>query len=197
MPARVNRRAGGRRPRAEHGAPGRDAARALHYHEEPGGQGVRGGAPPTPFASLAPAASPPRSPPPYPPPHEPRLSHSSPRALTLTHAPCLSQWARKKKIAAGVDPDEDFAAGREAESKIYVVGGAPAAATLAACPRTLLPAPPALSRPRPLARCPPLIAALRSELCAASFLPLAGLITVLVPTIAGIWAYNEGYLTPQ
>ena len=38
----------------------------------------------------------------------------------------FEEWARKKKIAAGVDPDEDFAAGREAESKIYVVGGAPA-----------------------------------------------------------------------
>ena len=92
--------------------------------------------------------------------HRPTLLHTSHCAssrtltLTLTHAPCLSQWARKKKIAAGVDPDEDFAAGREAESKIYVVGGAPAAAAaLAACPRTLLPAPPALSRPRPLARC--------------------------------------------
>ena len=58
----------------------------------------------------------------------------------------FKEWARNKKIAAGVDPDEDFAAGREAESKIYVVGG---------------------------------------------------LITVLVPLIAGIWAYNEGYLTPQ
>ena len=37
----------------------------------------------------------------------------------------FKEWARNKKIAAGVDPDEDFAAGREAESKIYVVGGAP------------------------------------------------------------------------
>mmetsp|Transcript_870 Transcript_870/g.1444 ORF Transcript_870/g.1444 Transcript_870/m.1444 type:complete len:109 (+) Transcript_870:69-395(+) len=26
---------------------------------------------------------------------------------------------------------------------------------------------------------------------------VGGLITVLVPVIAGIWAYNEGYLTPQ
>ena len=25
----------------------------------------------------------------------------------------------------------------------------------------------------------------------------AGLIAVIVPTVAGIWAYNEGYLTPQ
>ena len=26
---------------------------------------------------------------------------------------------------------------------------------------------------------------------------VGGAITVLVPLIAGIWAYNEGYLTPQ
>ena len=36
----------------------------------------------------------------------------------------FEEWARKKKIASGVDPDKDFAAGREAESSIYVVGGA-------------------------------------------------------------------------
>ena len=36
----------------------------------------------------------------------------------------FEEWARKKKIASGVDPDEDFAAGREVESNIYVVGGA-------------------------------------------------------------------------
>ena len=34
----------------------------------------------------------------------------------------------------------------------------------------------------------------RARLC----LPFcAGLIAVIVPTVAGIWAYNEGYLTPQ
>eukprot|EP00324_Dicrateria_rotunda_P004554 CAMPEP_0206160822 /NCGR_PEP_ID=MMETSP1474-20131121/7140_1 /ASSEMBLY_ACC=CAM_ASM_001110 /TAXON_ID=97495 /ORGANISM="Imantonia sp., Strain RCC918" /LENGTH=108 /DNA_ID=CAMNT_0053562403 /DNA_START=28 /DNA_END=354 /DNA_ORIENTATION=+ len=58
----------------------------------------------------------------------------------------FEEWVRQKKIASGVDPDEDFAAGRGVESGIYTVGG---------------------------------------------------LITVLVPLIAGIWAYNEGYLTPQ
>ena len=58
----------------------------------------------------------------------------------------FEEWVRKKKIASGVDPDEDFATGRAAESAIYQVGGA---------------------------------------------------ITILVPLIAGLWAYNEGYLTPQ
>jgi hypothetical protein len=36
----------------------------------------------------------------------------------------FEEWVRQKKIASGVDPDEDFAAGRQAESKIYLVGGA-------------------------------------------------------------------------
>ena len=36
----------------------------------------------------------------------------------------FEEWARKKKIAAGVDPDEDFGAGRRAENSIYLVGGA-------------------------------------------------------------------------
>jgi len=58
----------------------------------------------------------------------------------------FDEWARQKKIASGVDPDEDFGTGRRAESTIYLVGG---------------------------------------------------LIAVLVPVIAGTWAYNEGYLTPQ
>ena len=53
---------------------------------------------------------------------------------------------RQKKIASGVDPDEDFGSGRRNEATIYLVGGA---------------------------------------------------IAILVPVIAGIWAYNEGYLTPQ
>jgi len=58
----------------------------------------------------------------------------------------FEEWARKKKIAAGIDPDEDFGASRRAENSIYLVGG---------------------------------------------------LITILVPVIAGTWAYNAGYLTPQ
>ena len=36
----------------------------------------------------------------------------------------FEEWARKKKIASGVDPDEDFASGRKAEGGIYAVGGA-------------------------------------------------------------------------
>ena len=36
----------------------------------------------------------------------------------------FEEWVRKKKIAAGVDPDEDFATGRQNEGRIYVVGGA-------------------------------------------------------------------------
>merc|ERR1719191_382161 len=55
----------------------------------------------------------------------------------------FEEWVRQKKIASGIDPDEDFGAGRRAEGSIYLVGG---------------------------------------------------LITVLVPVIAGLWAYNEGYL---
>eukprot|EP00310_Coccolithus_braarudii_P001980 CAMPEP_0183379456 /NCGR_PEP_ID=MMETSP0164_2-20130417/125431_1 /TAXON_ID=221442 /ORGANISM="Coccolithus pelagicus ssp braarudi, Strain PLY182g" /LENGTH=137 /DNA_ID=CAMNT_0025557039 /DNA_START=511 /DNA_END=924 /DNA_ORIENTATION=+ len=58
----------------------------------------------------------------------------------------FEEWARKKKIAAGVDPDENFGEGRRVENSIYLVGG---------------------------------------------------LITVLVPVIAGTWAYQQGYLTPQ
>ena len=41
----------------------------------------------------------------------------------------FEEWARKKKIASGVDPDEDFGAGRRAESTIYLVGGAAPRAT--------------------------------------------------------------------
>lgn len=36
----------------------------------------------------------------------------------------FEEWARAKKIAAGVDPDEDFGAGRRAENTIYLIGGA-------------------------------------------------------------------------
>ncbi len=36
----------------------------------------------------------------------------------------FEEWVRKKKIASGVDPDEDFGAGRRAEGSIYLVGGA-------------------------------------------------------------------------
>ena len=56
----------------------------------------------------------------------------------------FEEWARKKKIASGVDPDEDFAAGREVESNIYVVGGAVAPPRRP--PAHLLPAPPARIR---------------------------------------------------
>ena len=30
---------------------------------------------------------------------------------------------RKKRLAAGIDPDEDFGAGRRTESTFYLVGG--------------------------------------------------------------------------
>lgn len=58
----------------------------------------------------------------------------------------FEEWARQKKISAGVDPDEDFGTSRRVENTIYLFGG---------------------------------------------------LITILVPVIAGTWAYNAGYLTPQ
>lgn len=45
----------------------------------------------------------------------------------------FDEWVRQKKIASGVDPDEDFGAGRQQESKIYLVGGAHA------CRATILP----------------------------------------------------------
>ena len=35
----------------------------------------------------------------------------------------FEEWARQKKIASGVDPDEDFGSGRRVESLIYTVGG--------------------------------------------------------------------------
>jgi hypothetical protein len=35
----------------------------------------------------------------------------------------FEEWARQKKIASGVDPDEDFATGRRAEGFIYAIGG--------------------------------------------------------------------------
>jgi hypothetical protein len=63
----------------------------------------------------------------------------------------------------------------------------PAGATHSQSPRVRWPA--ALCAECGVVRC--------SELCARCLLLLPGLITVLVPTIAGIWAYNEGYLTPQ
>jgi hypothetical protein len=37
----------------------------------------------------------------------------------------FEEWVRAKKIASGVDPDEDFGAGRRAEGSIYLVGGTP------------------------------------------------------------------------
>lgn len=35
----------------------------------------------------------------------------------------FEEWMRQKKIASGVDPDEDFGSGRRAESLIYTIGG--------------------------------------------------------------------------
>ena len=35
----------------------------------------------------------------------------------------FEEWMRQKKIASGVDPDEDFAAGRSFEQSIFQVGG--------------------------------------------------------------------------
>ena len=58
----------------------------------------------------------------------------------------FEEWARQKKIASGVDPDEDFGASRRF-SQTLLAGG--------------------------------------------------GVIAVVVPTLLAIWAYNEGYLTPQ
>ena len=39
----------------------------------------------------------------------------------------FEEWMRQKKIASGVDPDEDFAAGRSTEKSIFAVGGEAAA----------------------------------------------------------------------
>lgn len=36
----------------------------------------------------------------------------------------FEEWVRQKKIASGVDPDEDFGTGRRVEGSIYLVGGA-------------------------------------------------------------------------
>ena len=35
----------------------------------------------------------------------------------------FEEWVRKKKIASGVDPDEDFGAGRSTEATIWAGGG--------------------------------------------------------------------------
>ena len=35
----------------------------------------------------------------------------------------FEEWARQKKIAAGIDPDEDFGTSRRVESTIYLFGG--------------------------------------------------------------------------
>ena len=82
----------------------------------------------------------------------------------------FEEWVRKKKLAAGVDPDEDFGTGRKAEKGIYLAGGENSQMMFATA-----------SHP------------LRSALD----LVCTGLVTVLVPIIAGTWAYQNGYLTPQ
>jgi len=41
----------------------------------------------------------------------------------------FEEWARQKKIKSGIDPDEDFGAGRRAERTIFAGGGAPKSAT--------------------------------------------------------------------
>merc|ERR1719478_577208 len=74
----------------------------------------------------------------------PRLATTAPPFMKTQEDKEFEEWVRQKKIASGVDPDEDFGAGRRAEGTIYLIGG---------------------------------------------------LVTVLVPVIAGIWAYNEGSLT--
>jgi len=58
----------------------------------------------------------------------------------------FEEWVRQKKLASGVDPDEDFAGNRQVANAITAVGG---------------------------------------------------IVTVVVPVILGLWAYNAGYLTPQ
>ena len=77
------------------------------------------------------------------PQRQPTLSQ---RLITMGSDKEFEEWARQKKIASGVDPDEDFGASRRF-SQTLLAGG--------------------------------------------------GVIAVLVPTLLGIWAYNEGYLTPQ
>ena len=41
----------------------------------------------------------------------------------------FEEWVRQKKIASGVDPDEDFETGRNVEGNIYIVGGKASRAT--------------------------------------------------------------------
>ena len=95
----------------------------------------------------------------------------------------FEEWVRQKKIASGVDPDEDFAGGREVEGGIYLVGGKFEHPTTSRAP----------ARPSALPTTCPAMPDLSSHLLSVC----TGLITVLVPVIAGTWAYNAGYLTPQ
>ena len=76
----------------------------------------------------------------------PAQSRPGPAFMESAEDKEFAEWVRAKKIASGVDPDEDFAAGRNVEAGIFQVGG---------------------------------------------------IIAIVVPVVAALWAYNEGYLTPQ
>ena len=139
--------------------------------------------------------------------HRPTLLHTShcasSRTLTLTHVARLPLTVGEEKEDRGRRrPGRGLRSGsRGGEQDLRRWRCACAAAPPARAPS---------SRRNPLSAAHARFAALCAEcgvrcslrcselcVCAASFVCLAGLITVLVPTIAGIWAYNEGYLTPQ
>jgi len=77
-------------------------------------------------------------------PCRPRSAH--PFTMKSEEDKEFEEWVRQKKLASGVDPDEDFGQSRRVANTITAVGG---------------------------------------------------VVTVVVPVILGIWAYNAGYLTPQ
>jgi len=77
-------------------------------------------------------------------PCRPRSAH--PFTMKSDEDKEFEEWVRQKKLASGVDPDEDFAGNRQVANAITAVGG---------------------------------------------------IVTVVVPVILGLWAYNAGYLTPQ
>lgn len=54
-----------------------------------------------------------------------RASAARPRCIApeMNEDKEFEEWARKKKIAAGIDPDQDFAADRQTESNIFTIGG--------------------------------------------------------------------------
>lgn len=141
-------------------------------------------------------------------PCRPRSAH--PFTMKSEEDKEFEEWVRQKKLASGVDPDEDFGQSRRVANTITAVGGTSRALAHLArgakeqgrrgLPRSCACASAHLA-------CMVVVdtglrmAFRRSDLLCwwrlHNRLLLAGVVTVVVPVILGIWAYNAGYLTPQ